>query len=119
MNQSQSDIKKLTDQLAVDARAGRLGNSNLRVSQIHLWVKYLVFTRDDVECYWLLAELVERDTPTATPSQRPAGSCPALKLNSQLLTAEQLLQLWDQLPARVYTVPPTLAYSSDQVGAAQ
>lgn len=62
---------------------------------------------------------MEKDTPTATPSQRPAGSCPALKLNSQLLTGGQLVQLWDQLPARIYTVPPTLAYSSDQVTAAQ
>ena len=43
-----------------------------------------------------------------TPQRQPAGAYPIHHLVSELLSKEQLLAIWDELPERIISVKPTL-----------
>ena len=78
---SKADIAKLTAKLDMEAKANRLKRAGRRRS---------------------------RAAAFSTLQHRPAGAYPIHHLVSELLSKEQLLAIWDELPERIISVKPTL-----------
>ena len=96
---SKADIAKLTSKLEMEAKANRLKRTGRRTR-----------STEDVSDSNL------RSCKFSTPQHRPSGAYPIHHLVSELLSKEQILAIWDQLPERIISVKPTLAYSSNEHG---
>jgi len=97
---SKADIAKLTAKLDMEAKANRLKRAGRRTR-----------SSEDVS-----DTTRSRAAAFSTPQHRPAGAYPIHHLVSELLSKEQLLAIWDELPERIISVKPTLAYSSNEHG---
>jgi len=101
---SKSDIEKLTANLEMEAKANKLHKAGRRTrSNEELTVDG--GSNGKANCQ-----------PFSTPQHRPSGTYPIHHLVSQLLSKEQMMSIWDELPERISSVKPTLAYSSDEHG---
>jgi len=98
---SKSDIEKLTTKLEMEAKANKLHKSGRRTR-----------SNEDLTVEDICAGRVE----FSTPQHRPSGTYPIHHLVSQLLSKEQMMSIWDELPDRISSVKPTIAYSSDEHG---
>ena len=96
---SKADIAKLTSKLEMEAKANRLKRTGRRTR-----------SSEDV------SDVGSRPHNFSTPQHRPSGAYPIHHLVSELLSKEQLLAIWDELPERIISVKPTLAYSSNEHG---
>ena len=90
---SKADIAKLSSKLEMEAKANRLSRAGRR-------------HRSSEEVRQAGAGLVGR--PFSTPQHRPRGAYPVHHLTSHLLSKEQILAIWDELPERIVSVKPTL-----------
>ena len=90
---SKADIAKLSSKLEMEAKANRLSRAGRR-------------HRSSEEVRQAGAGLAGR--PFSTPQHRPRGAYPVHHLTSQLLSKEQILAIWDELPERIVSVKPTL-----------
>jgi len=110
---SKGDISKLTARLELEARTRKLlkGGGSRRKSAggggegegvLHVVGDNLVVKQG-----------------LSTPQPKPRGAIqvfPINALHSDLLSRDQLQELWGLLPDRIATITPTIAYSSDQHG---
>jgi len=101
---SKSDIEKLTAKLDMEAKANKLNLASRR-------------TKSNEELT-VDGNSGDKVTPQqfSTPQHRPSGTYPIHHLMSQLLSKDQIMSIWDELPIRISTIKPTLAYSSDEHG---
>ena len=90
---SKADIAKLSSKLEMEAKANRLSRAGRR-------------HRSSEEVRQAGAGLAGR--PFSTPQHRPRGAYPVHHLTSHLLSKEQILAIWDELPERIVSVKPTL-----------
>ena len=90
---SKADIAKLTAKLDMEAKANRLKRAGRRTR-----------SSEDVSSDTTRS----RAAAFSTPQHRPAGAYPIHHLVSELLSKEQLLAIWDELPERIISVKPTL-----------
>jgi len=101
---SKSDIQKLTVKLELEAKANKLHRAGRK-------------SRSNEE---LSTDGGGSDRANShnfsTPQHRPSGTYPIHHLVSELLSKEQLMSIWDELPDRISSVKPTLAYSSNEHG---
>jgi len=97
---SKSDIAKLTAKLEMEAKANRLRRAGRK-------------TRSSEDVTDATGSKVQN---FSTPQHRPSGAYPVHHLVSELLSREQILAIWDELPDRIISVKPTLAYSSNEHG---
>lgn len=113
---SKGDISKLTARLEVEARSRKLlkGGTNRR--------KSAGGGGGGGEGEGVLRAVGDNlavRQGLSTPQPKPRGAIhvfPINALHSELLSREQLRELWQLLPDRIATITPTLAYSSDQHG---
>ena len=89
---SKADIAKLTAKLDMEAKANRLKRAGRRTR-----------SSEDVS-----DTTRSRAAAFSTPQHRPAGAYPIHHLVSELVSKEQLLAIWDELPERIISVKPTL-----------
>ena len=90
---SKADIAKLSSKLEMEAKANRLSRAGRR-------------HRSSEEVRQAGAGLAGR--PFSTPQHRARGAYPVHHLTSHLLSKEQILAIWDELPERIVSVKPTL-----------
>jgi len=98
---SKSDIQKLTVKLEMEAKANKLKRRSRSNEEL---------SRDG----GLNTKGVSHNF--STPQHRPSGTYPIHHLVSELLSKDQLMSIWDELPDRISSVKPTLAYSSNEHG---
>ena len=89
---SKADIANLTAKLDMEAKANQLKRAGRRTR-----------SSEDVS-----DTTRSRAAAFSTPQHRPAGAYPIHHLVSELLSKEQLLAIWDELPERIISVKPTL-----------
>eukprot|EP00092_Neocalanus_flemingeri_P037875 GFUD01041228.1.p1 GENE.GFUD01041228.1~~GFUD01041228.1.p1 ORF type:complete len:554 (-),score=152.51 GFUD01041228.1:339-2000(-) len=101
---SRSDIQKLAVKLEMEAKANKLHRVGRRTkSNEELSVDGGPDDRANTQSF-------------STPQHRPSGTYPIHHLVSELLSKDQLMSIWDELPERIASVKPTLAYSSNEHG---
>jgi len=98
---SKSDIEKLTSKLEMEAKTNKLHKSGRKTR-----------SNEELTVDGSSGGRVE----FSTPQHRPSGTYPIHHLASQLLSKDQMMSIWDELPDRISSVKPTLAYSSDEHG---
>jgi len=98
---SKSDIEKLTSKLEMEAKTNKLHKSGRKTR-----------SNEELTVDGSSGGRVE----FSTPQHRPSGTYPIHHLVSQLLSKDQMMSIWDELPDRISSVKPTLAYSSDEHG---
>ena len=90
---SKADIAKLSAKLEMEAKANRLTRTGRRHR-----------SSEDVR------EAGGRGggLSFSTPQHRPSGTYPIHQLGSELLSKDQLVSIWDELPERIISDRPTL-----------
>ena len=88
---SKADIAKLSAKLEMEAKANRLTRTGRRHR-----------SSENV------GEAGGVGLSFSTPQHRPSGTYPIHHLGSELLSKDQLVSIWDELPERIISVRPTL-----------
>jgi len=100
---SKSDIQKLSVKLEIEAKANKLHRAVGRSKSNEEISTDGGTSKANVQNF-------------STPQHRPSGTYPIHHLVSELLSKNQMMSLWDELPERVSSIKPTLAYSSNEHG---
>ena len=90
---SKADIAKLSSKLEMEAKANRLSRAGRRHR-----------SSEEVR----EAGGGQAGQHFSTPQHRARGAYPIHHLASQLLSKDQILAIWDELPERIISVKPTL-----------